>query len=377
MNDRQGSITALLKQNGAVSERYSYDAWGRRRNPANWNDYNVPAPTLINRGYTGHEHLDGFGLINMNGRMYDPVIGRVLSPDKVVQAPGYTQSYNRYSYCMNNPLRYTDPSGWYTLADMKARYNWEGAGFWYRGSYQQNTNDGWVSWNPSFTSGTGWAIGATPLNNPGVSFEATHTQIDTPNGKVWVPNNQITILKPVYGTAWAGGDPENLGFKRSYFKGWEEVKTDSKADTKTNLNFFSVALSALGIAISGLDLSIPKDIQIAIYNIKGVKTILNSTQVLKFLKATTPYTIGAGIAVDVMLLLTGDPDASWQKTLLNTGIGLVAASIGGVPEIVLVVGYLALDKSGAFKININAPLYNVPLNVPDATNYVNPYYKPK
>jgi RHS repeat-associated protein len=116
MNDLQGSITALLKQNGAVSERFSYDAWGRRRNPANWNDYNVKAPRLISRGYTGHEHLDGFGLINMNGRMYDPVIGRVLSPDKVVQAPGYTQSFNRYSYCMNNPLRYNDPSGWY-IAD--------------------------------------------------------------------------------------------------------------------------------------------------------------------------------------------------------------------------------------------------------------------
>ncbi len=48
--------------------------------------------------------------------MYDPIIGRVLSPDKVVQAPGYTQSYNRYSYCMNNPLRYTDPSGWLMAA---------------------------------------------------------------------------------------------------------------------------------------------------------------------------------------------------------------------------------------------------------------------
>ena len=58
----------------------------------------------------------------MNGRMGvypaesgNPVIGRMLSPDKIVQAPGYTQSYNRYSYCMNNPLRYTDPSGWYTM----------------------------------------------------------------------------------------------------------------------------------------------------------------------------------------------------------------------------------------------------------------------
>ena len=111
--DRQGSITALLNQDGTVAEKYSYDAYGRRRNPLNWTDYNVPAPSLINRGYTGHEMLDGFALINMNGRMYDPVIGRVLSPDIAVQAPGYTQSYNRYSYCMNNPLRYTDPSGWY------------------------------------------------------------------------------------------------------------------------------------------------------------------------------------------------------------------------------------------------------------------------
>jgi len=64
----------------------------------------------------------------MNGRMYDPVIGRVLSPDAFVQDPGYSQSYNRYSYCMNNPLRYTDPSGWLTAAAFEsyvnAQFNW-------------------------------------------------------------------------------------------------------------------------------------------------------------------------------------------------------------------------------------------------------------
>ena len=98
-----------------VSEHSSYDAWGRLRNPANWADFNVKALRLITRGYTGHEMLDAFGLINMNGRMYDPVIGRVLSPDRYVQAPGYTQSYNRYSYCFNNPLRFTDPGGWYVM----------------------------------------------------------------------------------------------------------------------------------------------------------------------------------------------------------------------------------------------------------------------
>ena len=46
------------------------------------------------------------------GRMYDPLVGRMLSPDIVIQNPEYSQSYNRYSYCFNNPLRFTDPSGY-------------------------------------------------------------------------------------------------------------------------------------------------------------------------------------------------------------------------------------------------------------------------
>ena len=62
-------------------------------------------------GYTGHEHLPEFGLINMNARLYDPMIGRFLSPDPYVQAPDFTQSYNRYSYCLNNPLIFSDPDG--------------------------------------------------------------------------------------------------------------------------------------------------------------------------------------------------------------------------------------------------------------------------
>jgi RHS repeat-associated protein len=164
--DRQGSITALLNPNGTVAEKYSYDAYGRRRNPLNWNDYNVPAPSLINRGYTGHEMLDGFGLINMNGRMYDPVIGRVLSPDKVVQAPGYTQSYNRYSYCMNNPLRYTDPSGWYTAAEINTAidemWSYDYGGSWTPGSgtvpYTASEGFGYYL---TYNEANGWAAGSS------------------------------------------------------------------------------------------------------------------------------------------------------------------------------------------------------------------------
>ncbi len=69
------------------------------------------ALTKTIRGYTGHEMLPKFALINMNGRMYDPVLGRMLSPDNYVQNPNNAQNYNRYTYVLNNPLKYTDPSG--------------------------------------------------------------------------------------------------------------------------------------------------------------------------------------------------------------------------------------------------------------------------
>ena len=55
--------------------------------------------------------MPNFGLINMNGRLYDPYLARFLSPDNYVQLPDFSQSFNRYSYCLNNPLKYTDPSG--------------------------------------------------------------------------------------------------------------------------------------------------------------------------------------------------------------------------------------------------------------------------
>jgi RHS repeat-associated protein len=50
-------------------------------------------------------------IINMNGRLYDPVIGRFFSPDKYVVNSSFTQDFNRYSYARNIPLKYTDPSG--------------------------------------------------------------------------------------------------------------------------------------------------------------------------------------------------------------------------------------------------------------------------
>ena len=66
---------------------------------------------IFRRGFTGHEHLGSFGIINMNGRIYDPNTASFFSPDPYVSSPYSTQAFNRYSYCVNKPLMYTDPSG--------------------------------------------------------------------------------------------------------------------------------------------------------------------------------------------------------------------------------------------------------------------------
>ena len=75
---------------------------------------------ILKDGYTNHEHLDSVGLIHMNGRVYDPSIGRFLSADPNIQAPHNLQNFNRYSYVNNNPLSYTDPSGYFFKKLFKA-----------------------------------------------------------------------------------------------------------------------------------------------------------------------------------------------------------------------------------------------------------------
>lgn len=111
--DYLGNITHIATSNGTLVAEYSYDPWGRLRDPETLEIYAAgEEPELfLGRGFTGHEHLTWFGLINMNARLYDPLLGRFLSPDPYVQAPDFTQNFNRYSYALNNPLRYTDVTG--------------------------------------------------------------------------------------------------------------------------------------------------------------------------------------------------------------------------------------------------------------------------
>jgi len=115
LRDHLGSITHVVNaSNNTLLHEYSYDAWGRMRNVSSWTNYapgSEPSLFVAGRGFTGHEHLPWFNLINMNGRLYDPLVGQFLSPDNYIQSPDFTQNFNRYSYCLNNPLVYADPDG--------------------------------------------------------------------------------------------------------------------------------------------------------------------------------------------------------------------------------------------------------------------------
>ncbi len=177
--DYLGSITHIADSAGSVVQELDYDAWGRLRNPQTQEVYapGEEPSLLLGRGYTGHEHLPQFGLINMNARLYDPALGRFLSPDPFVQDAENSQNYNRYSYVLNNPLRYTDPSG--------EKYTYDKL----RGCYVDD-NGNRVDWSDAYTSmfrdgifrdGNSLAGGRYPTY---LNEYASHADNETPQEKL-------------------------------------------------------------------------------------------------------------------------------------------------------------------------------------------------
>lgn len=141
-HDVQGSLFAVSDESGQIVQRFSYDAFGKRRNP-NGTDTDLVPIAGFHHGYTGHEHLDKVGLIHMNARVYDPALGRFMSADPLIQEPFNLQSLNRYSYVLNNSMFYTDPSGysWWTkwrkpiIAIAVSVFTYGAASGWVMGTY--------------------------------------------------------------------------------------------------------------------------------------------------------------------------------------------------------------------------------------------------
>ncbi len=120
--DHLGSIEVVTDENGNKLDNLAFEPFGSRKKKdwtANITTSELDALLELDsdhtrkaRGFTGHEHLDRTGFTHMNGRVYDPVLARFLSPDPIVQYPTFSQSWNRYSYVNNTPTSFIDPSGY-------------------------------------------------------------------------------------------------------------------------------------------------------------------------------------------------------------------------------------------------------------------------
>src|SRR5204863_8905708 len=117
-SDHLGSANITTDRSGVVIQQYEYKAYGVERNAVN-NALGYPQYNLTYR-YTGQALDDDTGLYFYNARYYDPELGRFVQPDTIVPSPGDPQSLNRYTYCLNNPLNYVDPSGNFAWAVIAA-----------------------------------------------------------------------------------------------------------------------------------------------------------------------------------------------------------------------------------------------------------------
>ena len=149
-SDHLGSADLVMDGAANVLVRESFSPFGARRG-SNWQsvpttgDYSA-IQSSTRQGFTGHEMIDAVGLVHMNGRVYDPTLGRFLSADTVIQSLGASQSINPYSYAWNDPLRYIDPSGHSLLgtilgivAAIIAIYFWQSEVFEYGASIDAGT----------------------------------------------------------------------------------------------------------------------------------------------------------------------------------------------------------------------------------------------
>ena len=174
LKDHLGSWTTITDSEGNVEQELSFDAWGNLRDPETWSGSYSGTP-MFDRGFTGHEHMTAFGLINMNGRCYDPMTSSFLSVDAYVQDPTSAQAFNRYAYCGYNPLRYTDPTGWYPdgygrqpqqqCYDPTARYHSDDPNdvLWGRSVHPwENSSSGYV--NGTAVTSTGYTEGNNGLH---------------------------------------------------------------------------------------------------------------------------------------------------------------------------------------------------------------------
>jgi RHS repeat-associated protein len=340
--DNQGSLIALTDESGNVVQRYAYDPWGARRNPDDWKEKDNRASWLINRGYTGHEHLDAFGIINMNGRVYDPVTAMFYSPDPLIQAPENWVNYNRYGYCMNNPLIYSDPSG-YNNQPVNEQYRYDPAlstrpDFPFtpsiaNGDYLSNLRDAaWGGGGGPMGYYYNWGNG-NYYNEHGVqvSYDEVKTNYILPNA--WL---------------YASGESANAVLN-NITHGSQDTNRQLASIGASAKDIIGGLPSAMDLMITGSEMFVKSNNvgDFTYMTLNGSEAIFNTGVILKGFEIAAKGTFVLSIIVDASLAMSGDKQA--QRYLLsNTIIGYIALTAGPT-GIIIGITYLVLKESGAFE----------------------------
>jgi RHS repeat-associated protein len=179
-----------------------------------------------------HEHLDNFALINMNGRVYDPLIARFLSPDPQLQAPGNWLNYNRYTYCLNNPLIYTDPSGefWHLVIGAAiggtinwlangAEFCWEGLGYFGIGALAGAVGAGVGSGMMAAQAGSSFGAGFIGTQSAMTAISTSYTTSFLSGAAIGGLSSFSSSFISGAGNAWMGGDNFGEGLWNGFQKG--------------------------------------------------------------------------------------------------------------------------------------------------------------
>jgi RHS repeat-associated protein len=164
--DHLGSSTAMTDKDGAKKETTEYVPFGGVRDHT--------GIVVTSYRFTDQELDVETGLYNYDARLYDPLIGRFISPDSIVPNIYNPQYLNRYSYCLNNPLIYVDPSG-HEAGD----------------SDEEGKDDSW-SWGDLWGDIVGFAKGIVDAvaNALGISDLADSFQNEPGGTVVFDPNQQ-------------------------------------------------------------------------------------------------------------------------------------------------------------------------------------------
>ena len=235
---------------------------GRQRNPVNWTFDNLTSITITDRGFTGHEHMPSFGLINMNGRVYDPSIGQFLSADPFVNSPENSQSYNRFAYCLNNPLKFTDPSGYWPVGSVLWSLSPEGQYFWSFSATFEPYYDKWEKNNSSnnFVSTDGIILNNSNNNKPSIDVLGLWNSWNLLNNTHSIPTKSFGGFELDQSTSLSSGirDERDAFFgaasyedylRNNYIKTERGMNKETDAFVSSLMHTFNTVIGLTGITV--------------------------------------------------------------------------------------------------------------------------------